>query len=75
MSEPSVSEHPYSWLPVFAVGERAPRGTAYMKDTGRSSQFFGPCEVCALPVSDVFIRVLSPNDMKFGHRNCLVKVP
>lgn len=41
-----------------------------VKSTGESSAKFGPCEVCAKRVSDVYIRRIG-SDHAFGHEQCV----
>lgn len=58
-----------------------------INNTGQSSHYFGPCEICKLHANSVFLQVeekeflhhltqkdeLSYVSSRFGHEDCLVK--
>lgn len=49
-----------------------------IRSTGRSSSWFGPCEICARHCSEVHKRTVGAHpggipDLVFGHAQCLAK--
>lgn len=44
---------------------------SYLRSTGASSAKFGPCEICGLHVSEVFMRGGARGQWTFGHETCL----
>jgi hypothetical protein len=47
-----------------------------LRSTGKSSHFFGACEVCNAPVSEVWmLRQTAARDYTFGHETCLKQLP
>lgn len=57
--------------------ERMSTGHTYeIRSTGKSSAFFGDCEVCHSHVSEVFFQIERLDRIEvadlFGHRDCLL---
>lgn len=42
-----------------------------MRTTGKSSDRYGPCEVCGQHASEVWIRRIHGGSYVFGHRECV----